>query len=74
MKASLQNYSQVNGPVSFRAYGSDPEPSTEREALILKYAPLIKYIAHRLAMRLPAHVSVEDLLLRRGHRIDGCPE
>ncbi len=62
MKASLQNYSRENGPVSLSAYGSDPESSAEREALILKYAPLIKYIALRLAMRLPAHVSVEDLI------------
>lgn len=30
--------------------------------MILKYTPLIKYIAHRLAMRLPPHVSVEDLM------------
>lgn len=62
LKASLQNYSQLNGSVSLKAYGSDPESEAEREALILKYAPLIKYIAHRLAMRLPAHVSVEDLI------------
>jgi len=30
--------------------------------MILKYTPLIKYIAHRLALRLPPHVSVEDLM------------
>lgn len=33
-----------------------------REEMILKYAPLIKYIAHRLAMRLPSHISVKDLM------------
>jgi RNA polymerase sigma factor FliA len=32
-----------------------------REEMILKYTPLIKYVAHRLAMRLPPHISVEDL-------------
>jgi RNA polymerase sigma factor FliA len=32
-----------------------------REELILKYTPLIKYIAHRLAMRLPPNISVDDL-------------
>ena len=62
MKASLQNYSQVNRWSPRGACGSDPDPSPEREALILKYAPLIKYIAHGLAIRLPAHVSVEDLI------------
>lgn len=46
-----------------------PEPSSpaasssaHREEMILKYTPLIKYIAHRLAMRLPPHVAVEDLI------------
>jgi RNA polymerase sigma factor for flagellar operon FliA len=38
-----------------------PDP-TNRDEMILKYTPLIKYIAHRLAMRLPPHVSVEDLM------------
>jgi RNA polymerase sigma factor FliA len=63
LKTSLQNnYSRMNGSPPPGAYSPDPEPMAEREALILKYAPLIKYIAHRLAMRLPAHVSVEDLI------------
>jgi RNA polymerase sigma factor for flagellar operon FliA len=30
--------------------------------MILKYTPLIKYIAHRLAMRLPPHIAVDDLV------------
>ena len=33
-----------------------------RDEMILKHAPLIKYIAHRLAMRLPSHISVKDLM------------
>ena len=36
--------------------------SLNREEMILKYTPLIKYIAHRLAMRLPPHIAVEDLI------------
>jgi RNA polymerase sigma factor for flagellar operon FliA len=36
--------------------------SLNRDELILKYAPLIKYIAHRLAMRLPPHISTEVLV------------
>jgi RNA polymerase sigma factor for flagellar operon FliA len=32
------------------------------EALIEAYAPLVKYIAHRLACRLPASVGLEDLI------------
>lgn len=34
----------------------------EREQLILQYAPTIKYIAQRLAMRLPASVQLDDLI------------
>ncbi len=37
------------------------DPS-KRDELILAYAPQIKYIAHRLAMRLPPHVEVDDLI------------
>ncbi len=36
--------------------------SQKREELILKYAPLIKYIAGKLAMRLPPHISIDDLM------------
>lgn len=34
----------------------------QRDEMIKKYAPLIKFIAHRLAMRLPSNVSIEDLI------------
>ncbi len=30
--------------------------------MILRYISLIKYIAHRLAMRLPPHISLDDLI------------
>ncbi|MBI3014028.1 MAG: FliA/WhiG family RNA polymerase sigma factor [Candidatus Tectomicrobia bacterium] len=33
-----------------------------RDELILEYTPLIKYIAHRIAMRLPPHVEIDDLI------------
>jgi RNA polymerase sigma factor FliA len=32
------------------------------EQMILQYAPLIKYIASRLALRLPSHISQDDLI------------
>lgn len=34
----------------------------ELERLILEYAPTIKYIAQRLALRLPPHISLGDLI------------
>ena len=33
-----------------------------REKLIMKHAPLVKYVAGRLAMGLPAHIDVDDLI------------
>jgi len=36
--------------------------AAERERLILEYAPMIRYVAGRIAMRLPAHVAMEDLI------------
>ncbi|MBM4287069.1 MAG: FliA/WhiG family RNA polymerase sigma factor [Deltaproteobacteria bacterium] len=40
----------------------DKIDSASQERLVLHYAPLIKYIASRLAMRLPPHISLDDLI------------
>ncbi|OPX19099.1 MAG: RNA polymerase subunit sigma [Desulfobacca sp. 4484_104] len=37
----------------------DPE---WQERMVLQYAPLIKYIASRMALRLPPHISMDDLI------------
>src|SRR5919197_6584819 len=51
--------------------GTTPEPNVHEvqqchpehvEALIQEYAPLVKYIAQRLACRLPASVCLDDLI------------
>ena len=42
--------------------GSHDAQASSREEMILQYTPFIKYIAHRLAMRLPPHISVGDLI------------
>jgi RNA polymerase sigma factor for flagellar operon FliA len=54
--AKFKDYTQV---YFNQGEGLDP---AKREELILTYTPLIKYIAMRLASRLPAHVSVDDLI------------
>jgi len=36
--------------------------SPEKEEAILKYAPLIKYIANRIAARLPLHIDIRDMI------------
>lgn len=33
-----------------------------QEQMVIQYAPLIKYIAGRLALRLPSHISLDDLI------------
>jgi RNA polymerase sigma factor FliA len=33
-----------------------------QEQMVLRYAPLIRYIASRLALRLPSHISQDDLI------------
>jgi RNA polymerase sigma factor for flagellar operon FliA len=34
----------------------------EREVMVRKYAPLVKYIASRISMRVPPNVSLDDLI------------
>ena len=43
-------------------YGSEKVDPDWQEEMVLQYAPLIKYIASRLALRLPSHISLEDLV------------
>jgi len=62
LKATSEHYKTRVVSENGAVYGYPTDETAERDALILKYAPLIKYIAHRLAMRLPAHISVEDLI------------
>jgi len=52
----LKQYSRATAQEPSRL---DPD---ERERLILKHAPLVKSIAGRLGMRLPKHVSQDDLI------------
>ena len=41
--------------------GSTIDPAN-MDKLVVEYAPLIKYIAHRIAKRLPPHIEVDDLI------------
>ncbi|MDA8163587.1 MAG: sigma-70 family RNA polymerase sigma factor, partial [Desulfobacteraceae bacterium] len=54
--AKFKDYTQV-----YFNHGEGLDPAM-RDDLILTYTPLIKYIAVRLAARLPAHVAVDDLI------------
>ena len=39
-----------------------PLPEIERERFILEYTPLVRRIAQRIAVRLPPHLDLEDLI------------
>ena len=52
---------QVNRE-SIPEYGAAKLDPKWQEQMVLQYAPLIKYIASRLALRLPSHISIEDLI------------
>ncbi len=38
------------------------EEAEEKDRLIREYAPLVKYIAHRIAVKLPPHIEIDDLI------------
>ena len=38
------------------------QAKAKSDAVIMKYAPLIKYIATRIAARLPMHIEIQDLI------------
>src|SRR5919106_5012723 len=42
--------------------GRDKLSVAERDELIIRYAPWVKYIAFRMAAKLPAHIQAEDLI------------
>lgn len=55
-------------PVTQDRVGKTPESWSNSqdadwaEQMVLQYAPLIKYIASRLALRLPSHIALDDLI------------
>ena len=56
-----QSLAQINME-SIPGYGAGKVDQDWQEQMVLQYAPLIKYIAARLALRLPSHISMEDLV------------
>jgi RNA polymerase sigma factor FliA len=51
--------STIPSPYVRKAPRIDP---SDKERLILEYAPTIKYIAQRIAARLPPHIGLDDLI------------
>ena len=50
-----------NEEILWQNYLSSKSPAT-REAIILRYAPLVKYVAGRVAIGLPSNVEFDDLV------------
>lgn len=57
-KSSLAQGRATPGP---EAWPEKIDPGWH-EQMVLQYAPLIRYIASRLALRLPSHISLDDLI------------
>lgn len=55
MKAYINKYQEVSQSNRRKA------DATTKEGLILKYAPLVKYIVDRMALKLPSNISKEEL-------------
>ena len=58
MKAQIRKYSQAARSGTDKRMVGDKS----RETLIIEFAPLVKYIADRMTMRLPSGISREDLI------------
>ena len=52
MKTGVAKYKEISGKVTRRT----------KEKLILKYAPLIRFIAQKIAARLPSNIEFDDLV------------
>jgi RNA polymerase sigma factor for flagellar operon FliA len=62
MKATLSDYNKIEGKKPPPLCEGRPFFQSDRETLILKYSPLVKFVAQRLVRRLPNHIAMEDLI------------
>lgn len=56
--------SAAKASVLLNKYKEEPSKMTpaQKDKLIMEYAPLIKFIAQKIAVRLPAHIELDDLI------------
>jgi RNA polymerase sigma factor for flagellar operon FliA len=54
----------ANASALLQKYKDEPSKVTakQKDTLIMEYAPLIKFIAQKIAIRLPAHIELDDLI------------
>lgn len=58
------NNANTNNSALLRKYKEEPTKLTseQKDKLILEYAPLIKFIAQKIAVRLPSNIELDDLI------------
>ncbi len=52
----------ATAPPEEAAEAPEPFDRNNREQIIKDYVPLVKFVAHRIASRLPSHVELDDLI------------
>ena len=59
----MSNSNQQNS-LLLRRYKEEPGKITpeKKDKLIMEYAPLIKFIAQKIAVRLPSNIELDDLI------------
>lgn len=64
MKSMRKSSGGANASALLQKYKDEPTKVTtqQKDALIMEYAPLIKFIAQKIAVRLPAHIELDDLI------------
>jgi RNA polymerase sigma factor for flagellar operon FliA len=60
--ASVSSVSAAPVPAPEATEPPEPFDRDNREQIIKDYVPLVKFVAHRIASRLPAHVELDDLI------------
>lgn len=58
------NSNNSNSSALLKKYKEEPNKLTaqQKDKLIMEYAPLIKFIAQKIAIRLPANIELDDLI------------
>src|ERR1043165_10048306 len=53
-----------NNSSLLKKYKEEPKQISpeQKDALIMEYAPLIRFIAQKIAVRLPSHIELDDLI------------
>jgi RNA polymerase sigma factor for flagellar operon FliA len=59
-----KNAANQKASALLRKYKEEPNKITpeQKDKLIMEYAPLIKFIAQKIAVRLPSHIELDDLI------------